>query len=188
MQNLLREKLKLSFSKEVIDIVQFGSSVLAESNPNDIDIAVIFKKITLKEQLKESQIIKRQLEKHFTLPIHIKAYDFESFFDNGNFAKEGILFYGNSLIFNREFSLLFGLMPKVHVSYSLGKLKKKDKVRFNYLLSGKGGEYGLLRRFGGKILNPGLVEVPPMYEGIFIKSIKEIINTFEIKHVYIQGS
>ena len=57
MLKLWQKKLKLSYKKEVIDIVQFGSSVLEESEPKDIDIAVIFKKIPLKEQLEERQNI-----------------------------------------------------------------------------------------------------------------------------------
>ena len=48
MQKLWQTKLKLQYSKEVLDIVQFGSSVLEESNPKDIDIAVIFDKTPIK--------------------------------------------------------------------------------------------------------------------------------------------
>jgi len=179
-------KLKLNYSKNVLDIVQFGSSVLAESKPNDIDIAVIFKKISLNDQLEEAQKIKKQLEKHFDLPIHIKSYDFESFFEIGNFAKEGIMFYGKSIIHGDYFSKLLGLIPKLHIYYLLNKLDKKDKVKFNYLLSGKGGNYGLLRNFNGKLLRPGLIEIPPEYENIFINSIKKNIDSFESKHVYLE--
>ena len=79
-QKLWQKKLKLSYSDEVIDIVQFGSSIFEDSRPNDVDIAVIFKKIPVKEQLIERQKIKKQLEKITELPIHVESFDFYSFF------------------------------------------------------------------------------------------------------------
>lgn len=187
MRKNLQRKQKLNYSTNVIDIVQFGSSVIEGSQPNDIDIAVIFKQIPLKSQLEESQLIKKQLSEKFNLLIHIKSYDFYSFFDKGNFAKENILFYGKSLISGRDFSLVFGLAPKMQISYSLKKLKKKDKVRFNYLLNGKNKEYGLLRKYTGRLLNPGLIEINPEYEKIFVEAIKQITSDFKVKKVFLSA-
>ncbi len=183
MQKKLQKKHKLNYSLDVFDIVQFGSSVLDNSNPSDIDIAVIFKAIPLKQQLEEAQKIKKQLENKFDAPIHIKSYDIYSFFDRGNFAREGILFYGKSLIFEGYFAEALGLIPKIQIFYSLINLKKKDKVRFNYLLNGKGGEYGLLRKYNGALLKPGLIQINPEHKNIFISSIKKIISDFEIKNI-----
>jgi len=163
--------------------VQFGSSVIGDKIPHDLDIAVIFEKIPLKEQLDQSQKIKAQLQKITDLPIHIKSFDFYSFFDKSNFAKENILFCGKSLIGLDNFSKKFGFEPKIQISYSLKDLKKKDKVKFNYLLNGKKGEYGLLRQHGGKLLNPGLIEIFPEHEFIFVGSIKKITNNFEIRKI-----
>lgn len=184
MQESLQKKPKLSYSNNVFDIVQFGSSVLAGTEPNDMDIAVIFLKVPLKEQLEEAQKIKKQIENWSKLPVHIKSYDLYSFFDEGNFAKEGILFYGKSLISGMAFAKKFSLTPKLQISYNLSKLEKKDKVRFNYLLNGKHGEYGLLRKYGGKILNPGLVEINPEYEKIFIEEMKKISSDLKIRRVF----
>ena len=169
MQKLWLKKLKLNYSKNVLDIVQFGSSVIEGSNPNDIDIAIIFQKISLKEQLEERQKIKEQLQKKVDLPIHIESFDLYSLFDKGNFAKEGVLFYGKSLISGKNFSESFGIYPRLKISYDLSALKKKDKVRFNYLLNGKGGSYGLLRGRGGKIVSPGVIEVSPCDENLFLE-------------------
>ncbi len=58
MQKLWQTKLKLNYPSEVKDIVQFGSSVLEESIPHDLDIAVIFDKTPIKIQLEERQRIK----------------------------------------------------------------------------------------------------------------------------------
>ncbi len=183
-ENLLK-KQKLDYSGEVVDIVQFGSSVLADAKPNDIDIAVIFQKIPLKEQLEEAQKIKKQLQEQTQIPIHIKSYDFYSFFDKGNFAKESILIMGKSVLTGKNFSESFSLTPKIQIYYSLSKLKKKDKVKFNYLLSGKGGEYGLLRKYSGKLLKPGLIEISPEYENIFVSSLKKITSDIEVRKMLI---
>ena len=185
MQKKSQKKQELIYSSNVLDIVKFGSSVLENSKPNDIDIAVIFKSIPVKEQLEEAQKIKRQLEKFYTLPIHIKSYDFYSFFDKGNFAKENILFYGESLIFQDSFAERFGVNPKIQIYYSLKELKKKDKIKFNYMLNGKKGEYGLLRKYQGSLLKPGLIQINPKYENLFMESMKKIASNFEVKKVLI---
>lgn len=184
-QKLWQKKLKLSYSSNVKDIIQFGSSVIAGSEPKDIDIAVIFEKIPLKDQLEERQKIKKQIQKFVELPIHIESFDFYSFFDKGNFAKQGILFYGKSLINKKNFAELFGLNPKLKISYILKDLKKKDKVRFNYLLNGRGGSYGLLKKYGGEIISPGIVEVLPEYENIFLEKMKKITKNFKIEKIFV---
>lgn len=183
MQKLWQKKPKLSYSKDIFDIIQFGSSVEEGKNPNDLDIAVIYNKIPIKEQLNQSQEIKKQIEKLSDLPIHITSYDIYSLFDSSNFAKDSILFYGKSLIHGDNFSKRLGLSPKVQIYYSLQKIKKKDKVRFNYMLNGKAGNYGLLREYKGELLKPGLIEISPESENIFVNSIKEFGIEFKIKKV-----
>jgi len=186
MQKKSQKKTELVYSQNVLDIIQFGSSVLESSKPNDKDIAVIFKNISLKQQLEEAQAIKRQLEEKETLPVHIKSYDFYSFFDAGNFAKESILFYGKSIISNERFCKRFGLKSKVQIFYNLSNLEKKDKVKFNYLLNGKKGEYGLLRKYSGSLIRPGLIEIEPEYELIFVEAMKKITNNLSVKKVFLQ--
>ena len=184
MLKLWLKKPKLNYSESVVDIVQYGSSVIGGNQPNDIDIAVIFKKIPVKNQLNESQEIKKQLAGISPLPIHIKSFDFYSLFDKSNFAQEGILFYGRSLLNQDYFSKSFGLVPKLQIFYSLDNLEKKDKIRFNYMLSGKGGKYGMLKKHEGKLVKPGMIEIKPEYEEIFNDSIKEHISTFTIRKVF----
>ena len=183
MQKNLHKKLELNYSSSVLDIVQFGSSIFEGSEPNDIDVAVIFKSIPLKQQLEESQNLKKQLEGQFRLPIHIKSYDFYSFFDKGNFARENILFYGKSLVYERHFAEIFGLIPRLQIYYSLKNFKKSEKIKFNYLLNGRGGKYGLLRKYGGVLVRPGMIEIKPEYEKIFSKKIGALISDFRIKRV-----
>ncbi len=183
MQKLWLKKPKLSCSRDVFDVVQFGSSAMEGSVPNDVDVAVIFNKIPLKDQLVQAQEIKKQLQKCTSLPVHINAFDLYSFFDASNFAKENILFCGKSLVSNDYFAARFGLRPKINISYSLKSLEKKVKIRFNYLLNGKTGKYGLLREYKGTLIAPGLIEISPEHEKLFVEAIKKITPKFEIKKV-----
>lgn len=183
MQKLWLKKLKLNYSLEIFDIVQFGSSVEEGKVPNDIDIAVIFYKIPIKDQLNQAQEIKKQLGNYSEIPIHITSFDLYNFFDNSNFAKESILFLGKSLIYKDNFSKRFGFNPKLQIYYSLNKLQKKDKIRFNYMLNGKNKKYGLLRKFQGEILKPGLIEINPEFRHIFIDSIKEFNIPYKIRKI-----
>jgi hypothetical protein len=183
---LWQKKLKIKISQNIIDIIQFGSSIFLDSKPNDIDIAVIFNKITLKEQLNESQKIKEQLNQQTDIPIHIKSYDFYSLLDKSNFAREGILFYAKSLITQKNFTEHFGLIPKLRIQYNLSNLEKKEKVKFNYTLSGKQGKYGLLKKYNGKLIAPKTIEINPEHEKIFIQKLKKITNKIETKRIFIQ--
>ena len=184
MQKKSQKKLKLVYSKDIIDIIQFGSSVIEGTTPKDIDIAVIYNKINLKEQLEESQKIKKQLQEKFEIPIHVKSYDLYSLFDKGNFAGNSIIFYGKSLISKDYFSKFFKLMPKIQIKYILMDLQKKDKIRFNYLLNGKKGQYGLLRKYQGKLISPGIIEIFPEYEKIFTENLKKITPSFEVRKIF----
>ena len=178
------KKFRLDYSKDIFDIVQFGSSVMEDSKSNDADIAVIFQKIPLNEQLNQAQEIKKQLQKISELPIHIKSFDMYSFFDISNFAKENIFFYGISLISKEFFSKKIGLTPKIQISYSLKDLEKKDKIRFNYMLNGKKGKYGLLKKYGGGLICPGLIGISPLHEDIFVNSIKKFISNFKVNKTF----
>ncbi len=184
MQKLWQKKPELKYSDDVYDIVQFGSSVLERRDYNDIDIAVIFNRIAIKDQLNQSQDIKKQLSKLVEKPIHIHSFDLYSLFDISNFSRTGILFYGKSLIDGKSFSEKMGISPKLQISYSLKKINKTEKVKFNYLLSGKGGKYGLLRKYGGSLISPGIIEILPENERLFADKIKEITNDFKIDKIF----
>lgn len=186
MQKLWQEKLKLKYSKEVFDIVQFGSSAIEGKDARDIDVAVIFNNLPLKRQIDEAYEIKKQLEKLTNEKIHISNYDLYGLFDASNFAREGIIFCGKSLVSGNYFAGKFGLEPRIQISYVLGKLKKKDKIRFHYMLRGKKGRYGLLRKYGGALINPGVIEIMPEHEEIFLNSIKKIISGFSVKRILIE--
>ena len=104
-----------------------------------------------------------------------------SLFDSSNFAKDSIIIQGKSIISGEDFAKRFGFSSKIQIYYNLEKLQKKDKIRFNYMLNGRGGEYGLLKKHKGALVRPGLIEVPPEYEFIFVNAIKECNVDFKSK-------
>ena len=181
------QKQKLNYNKNVFDIIQFGSSTIENKLPNDVDIAVLFQKIPLKEQLAYSQEIKKQLQKITDLPIHIKSFDLYSFFDSANFTRENILFHGISLIDKKFFSEKLGFIPKIQLYYSLEGMNKNEKIKFNYMLSGRGGKYGLLKKYNGKLVKPGLIEISPNYENIFTEKISALTKKFRIKKILVSS-
>jgi hypothetical protein len=181
---LWQRKLELP-SSDVLDIVQYGSSVIEGTSPNDIDIAVIFKRIPLKEQLSRVQEIKRMLKSYVDLPIHAKPFDLEALFDESNFAREGIFFYGMGLVSHRPFSNRFSLDPRLRILYSLDKLPKKDKVRFHYLLKGKKGFPGMLDRNGGEMVAPGMIEISPRHELVFLIPMKAICGEVRTEKIFL---
>ena len=183
MQKVWLKKQKLSYSSEVLDVAQFGSSVMINGKPRDIDIVVLFKKMPLKEQLIEAQKIKKQLQAITDLPIHIISFDLSSFFNASNFARDNILFYGKSIVSGKRFAENFALIPKLEIFYFLDDLEKKDKVRFNYMLNGRKGEYGFLREFNGKLIKPGMIEILPETENIFVENIRKITPRFEVRKI-----
>ncbi|MBU0760748.1 MAG: hypothetical protein KJ600_06945 [Nanoarchaeota archaeon] len=84
----------------------------------------------------------------------------------------------------KHFANCFGLAPKIQIFYELQKLKKSEKIKFNYLLSGKKGEYGLLRKHGGRLLKPGLIEIDLEKEKIFTEKISKLTKDFRVKKVF----
>lgn len=181
MYRLWQEKLDLDYPN-VIDMIQFGSSIRINSKPNDIDIAVIYEKISLDKQLSTSQKIKNYLKTKSDVPIDIHSFDIDSFFKDSNFSRKNILFYGKSLISGKYFANRFSLDPWIIIKYDLSNLEKKDKVRLNYHLSGKSGSYGMLKE-AGKIFSPGVVQIRPEYEDIIISKISEVTKDFKIERV-----
>jgi len=184
MLDIFQKKLKLHYSSNVLDVVLFGSSVLEGSSPNDLDIAVVFGNgVSVKTQLEEGQKIKKQIMEITSLPVQIQNYTLESLFKESNFAREGILFYGISLLDRKFFSLRLGLKPVLRINYILSDLEKKEKIRFNYLLNGKAGSYGMLRKHGGRIVAPGVLETEPKNELIFTSEMKKITPKIKIERI-----
>lgn len=181
---LWQKNLPLHLDSAVLAVVQFGSTVIEGVTPNDVDIAILFKEVPLKQQLDIAQDIKQQLEKNVELPIHVKAFTYETLFDSSNFARIAIMSCGMDLLTKKPFAQRFGLKAQMQFAYSLQTLTKTEKVRIHYQLRGKKGDYGLLKKIGGVLVKPGLVRVPPNTEPIMSAFFTEEHITHEKKLIF----
>ena len=166
MSMLWQKNLQLPLDNAIIDVIQFGSSTIDGVTPNDIDIAVLFKDVPLKKQLEVAQDIKQEHEKTNPLPVHVKAYTYETLFSENNFARPGILGHGISILTKKPFAETLGLTAHIEFAYSLQQLTKTQKVRIHYQLRGKKGAYGILKKIEGDLVRPGLIRVPVSTEKI----------------------
>ncbi|MFT4326236.1 MAG: hypothetical protein ACMXYK_01925 [Candidatus Woesearchaeota archaeon] len=166
-------KTVMSNLQDINYIVQYGSS-LYNDKPSDIDLAVFYTQIPLKEQLIKSQQIKKEVQKLTYIPIHIQSFTWNSFLTSHNFAKTGIL-QGIDVITQKEFSLYFDLQCSLHIQYNLQSLSKTEKIRFHYLLHGK-QKNGLLQKVKGKLIAPGLIEIPIQHQ----QTLREKIQPYGI--------
>ena len=51
-------------------------------------------------------------------------------------------------------------------------------------MSGRGGNYGLLKKYGGNLIAPKVIEIEPVYEKVFVDKLKEITERIEVKKIF----
>ena len=165
----LRKSLKNEKKDQTIfDIVIFGSAVKGKSRPNDIDIMVIFREGKLKERLNQIQKIKKKIK----IKVDLKGILWEELFQKEFFGRTGIFLEGISLFDGQSFSKKIGFLPSVIFLYNLKDKTHNEKVKFNYLLSGRGTQ-GMVKRLGGKHLSPGVIEIPIKNSSEFEEILKD---------------
>ncbi|MBU2561128.1 MAG: nucleotidyltransferase domain-containing protein [Nanoarchaeota archaeon] len=148
---------KESKDKEIFDIVIYGSAVKGKAKPNDVDIAVIFRSGSLRERLDKVQRIKERLDTD--LKVDMKGLLLEELFRPEFFGKTGIFLEGFSVFDDKPFSKKIGFEGSTLFTYSLKDKSHTEKVKFNYILSGRGKE-GLIKLLEGKHIAPGVIEIP----------------------------
>ena len=170
----LKRSLKNENNKNIFDIVIYGSSVKGKLNPNDVDILVIFNEGNLKERLGKIQEIKKEITTKEKLDI--KGILLEELFKEEFFARSNIFAEGISLFTGENFSKKIGYTGYCLFIYSLKDKKHSEKVKFNYLLSGRNNK-GLTKELGGTFLGPGVIKVPVKNSMEF----EEILNKHEVQ-------
>ncbi len=139
----LRNKARNAYSEEkMLDIIIFGSAAKDKIEPNDIDLAVIFKTAVDKWVISRLQAM---LGERF----HISALTADNFFTRFHTLSRTLLFEGVSLISNKKLSELYGLSAKVFYSYGLKGENESKKVRIVYLLRGRPMKKELLKHSAG---------------------------------------
>lgn len=153
----------------IFDIVIYGSSVKGKLNPNDIDIMVIFKDGELSVRLDTIQKIKEKII--FIDKIDIKQMLLSDFLKPEHFARTGIIIEGYCIFRGMNVSELFGFKAFAVFHYELKNHSHNEKIKFNYIISGR-GKTGILEKYEGVRMVSGTVKVPIKYsilmEDVFI--------------------
>ncbi len=143
--------------KTIFDIVIYGSAVKGKKEPTDIDIAVVFREGDLKKRLEKIQTIKKKIT--LKQKIDIKGILLEELFHYEFFARSGIFLEGISIFDKKPFAHKIDFTGFSLFIYDLKNKNHTEKVKFNYVLSGRNTK-GILRLLDGKSLGPGVMQIP----------------------------
>jgi len=142
----------------IFDIVLYGSSVKGATTPRDLDIAVLFREGTLKERLSKIQGIKKRITV-LNKNVDIKGILLEELFQKEFFGRSGLIIEGISLLDRKSIASKLSLKGFVLFTYRLKDKTHTQKVKFNYILSGRNGE-GIVKKMEGEHVSPGTVIIP----------------------------
>lgn len=161
---------------KVLDVVLFGSSVRGKFNPNDIDLCIIIKDDDEKKSLDlVDSLGKLTDELGFRFHINILV---ASAFVSGNTLAKTLLSEGYSIRKNKSFSLVLGFESKSLFIYTLKHFSPSKRVKFHYLLKGRYGSEGILKKANGELLGTGSILVPTEKEDF----LKEIFDKWDVRY------
>ncbi|MFH0701368.1 MAG: nucleotidyltransferase domain-containing protein [Candidatus Woesearchaeota archaeon] len=167
----LKNNWKNRWKEELIDILIFGSAVKGKLAPHDIDICLIFKD---KPNLK----LVREVESLLGEKYHINFLNAENFFQEVHSLSKTIFFEGASILTGKKLSEAYGLMPKLLYAYDLSPEAPSKKVRFVYLLRGRNGSEGLVKKFSGEFVSNSAFLIPLEKD----KEMQEVLEQWKIKY------
>ena len=183
---MILKKLKKYLTSErrenIFDIIVFGSLVKGKLTPRDIDVSVIFLQGTLKERLDTIQEIKNRLKTKIDLNIDIKQTLLKELFSPEFLARTGILLEGFSIFNNKKFCQTLGFESFTLFWYNLKALTHTQKVKFNYILSGR-NQSGVIDLMKGKRLASGVIKIPIEYSLEFEKILKDNKISYNKKNI-----
>lgn len=162
--------------KKIFDIIIYGSTLKGKAIPGDVDIAVIFIEGNLRERLDRIQEIKSRLNR---INVDIKQALLTELFSSSFLARTGLMMEGYSIFGKTAFCERLGFKAYSLFTYNLDGLTHTEKIKFNYILSGRQGKKGIMDNFGALRLASGALKVP------ISKSIEfeEILNENNVKYL-----
>ncbi len=171
--HLAQKKIKSWIRKSnVSDVVVFGSFVRAKTLPGDIDLCII---INEQDEPKSIDLVGSLSEELEDIPLkfQINILTEKSFFSGNSLAStllsEGISISGEPLAERLGYSAASLFL------YSLKGFNASKRVRFHYLLAGRGKD-GVLKDTDGKILGDGVLLVPTGKED----AISEVFKMWDV--------
>ena len=148
-----------------------------KSEPNDIDILIIFKDKLDKDIEYELKNIFLKINKKISITSIIESNLKKPTFP----VREGYLFEGFSLLKDEPISKRFGFSSFGLFITSTKNMENKDRTRYYYTLNGRGTSNGFLKEINGLRLSADLFIVP--LESI--EKAKEFFEFWRIKTQYI---
>ncbi|BBL45726.1 hypothetical protein MJ1_0576 [Nanobdella aerobiophila] len=177
MINKIIEELHKILDENIEDIIIFGSITRGKENPKDIDILVIFKKITY------------DVYKKLNLPeiYHINIIESDKLFSLGTLLIE-ILSEGWSVKYKRPIREILAFKSfKEYIFRKIiyGENKNSKKVSFHFFIYGRKdrNKKGLLEETHAELIrrNPFIIRVPIEYSEIFKRNLTAFIKTKNIE-------
>lgn len=165
--------------KDVLDVVLFGSLAKGKTEPNDIDVCIIFRENTDSDFINELN-----QEKRFER-IHFSALTADNFFRNPHTLIRSVLFEGKSLITNKKLSNLYGLNAYAMFTYDIRKLQNSKKVRFLYALKGRKNQTGIVEDFKGRFIAKNAFIIPVGKDREMIEVMEMWNIKFERKQIFL---
>lgn len=167
----LKKEYNKNWKKQIVDILVFGSLVKGKTQPNDIDICLIFKDQINLEIIKEVQEILGD-------KYHISSLNTDNFFTKPHSLARTLLLEGQSILSKKKLSDNFGLFSNLLYSYDISKETPSKKVRFVYLLRGRGKEEGIVNKFKGSFISNNAFIIPIEKDN----EMQEILNQWQIRY------
>ena len=168
-------------NKNIFDIIVYGSSLKGKTNPEDIDIVVIFLEGSLSDRLNRLQKIKPKIKKDYK-KVDIKQMLLKDLFSTSFLARTGILLEGYSLFKKTKFSETLGFKAFTLFWYDLKGLTHTEKVKFNYILAGRNKE-GIIKELKVIRLTNGTIKIPIESSQIFESVLRSNNINFNKKNI-----
>jgi len=146
--------------KNIFDMVVYGSS-------SDTEIAVIFKVGVLKDRLAKVQEIKKKIKFG-----KVKGFLFDELFQEQFFGRSELFLEGVSIFDGKPFSHKIDFEGFALFVYNLRDKTHNEKVKFNYLLSGR-NDQGVVEWLEGEHVSPGVVKIPVKNAAEFEEILKK---------------
>jgi len=180
--NLLKSESKKLKSKELFDIILYGSSVKGKREINDIDIIFIFHNLPLEKRLEIIQKFKLKLN---IRNLDIKSINLKELFDKTFLARQGIILEGISLLDGKPFSKKLGFESFSLFEYNTKSLSNTEKVKLTFALNGRRKEKGLIDKLNAKKLGNGKIIIPITNSNLFSEFLEKLNIKFTLKNILI---
>ena len=109
---------------------------------------------------------------------HLSSLSVDNFFTNPHSLAKTIILEGKSILTNKTFLDSFNLKAQLLYSYDLSHEEANKKVRFVYLLRGRGKAAGLVQAWKGEFISNNAFIVPIGID----EEIRFVFDQWKIKH------